>query len=225
MNSKDNSILEPILNLYLKKDYTASIEELLKVKDQIDPGLFHYNLGSLQLKTKSLGEARYNLEMARFEGFESAEVFHNLSMLENTLGIDDLSTSQDYFDQAIVFFKFQPSALYVSCSLLILLIALSAKKFLKASKSTYISLILIACLPVIFKLQLVDRWQIAFAKEKARVFSGPSEVFTDSGELVDGTKLLIGKSSGKWYFVERPRHLSGWINSEELRIIGQKDNL
>jgi hypothetical protein len=223
MNSKDNSILEPIFNLYLKKDYSASIEELIKVKDKLDPGLFYYNLGSLQLKTKHLGEARYNLEMARYEGFESAEVFHNLSLLESTLGIDDLSTSKDYFDQTIVFLKFQPTAMYISISLLLIIAALSAKKFLKASRGIYASLLIISCLPLLIKLEIVDRWKVAFAKEKARVFSGPSEVFTDSGELTDGTKLLIGKSSGKWYFVERPRHLSGWINSEELRIIGEKE--
>ncbi len=223
MNSKDNSILEPILNLYLKKDYQASAQQLQKIKEQLDPGLYYYNLGSLQMKMKAYGDARHSLELARLNGFETAEVFHNLQIVESVLGIDDLSSSSDFFDQAIVFAKNQPFAIYLSLSLAAVVVTLSLKKFTKISKQLTLALLILSALPVLFKSFVVDHWRIAFAREKARVYSGPSEVFTDTGELLDGTALLIGKKSGHWFFIDRPRHLSGWINGGELRFVSNSE--
>ena len=50
--------------LYLSGDLEAAIDLALSQKSQMEPGHFHYNLGSLYLKKGDLGAARLNLEKA-----------------------------------------------------------------------------------------------------------------------------------------------------------------
>ena len=61
------NILITFKDLYLKKDFNACVDLLLKEKESFNPGLFHYNLGTVYLKLEKPAIGRYHLEKARKE--------------------------------------------------------------------------------------------------------------------------------------------------------------
>ena len=85
--------------LYLKKDYKGAANYLLQNKQQLNSGIFHYNLGTVYSKMGDYPAARFHLEKAIKEGYINSSSLNNLTYIKTQLQVDDLSTSSNLPDQ------------------------------------------------------------------------------------------------------------------------------
>ena len=56
------AVFKKFEGLYRKGEYQKAEKLLLTNKEEIPPGIFHYNLGTIHLKIENFSAARFHLE-------------------------------------------------------------------------------------------------------------------------------------------------------------------
>ncbi|RPJ75872.1 MAG: SH3 domain-containing protein [Alphaproteobacteria bacterium] len=205
--------------LYLKKDYKGAVNYLLQNKQRFDSGIFHYNLGTVYSKIGDQPTARFHLEKAIKEGHINSSSLNNLTYVRNQLQVDDLSTSSNFPDQFMNYSLAIPPAVYLSISLLFLLLGISLIKSKKLIKKTSIAIfILLIVLPVSFSNLYLDKINYAVAFKDVPLYEGPSKIFSEKGKVKAGSKIILGEFKEGWFYVKFPISLTGWINKDQLGI-------
>jgi len=110
--------------LYVKNDFKGAANYLIQNKQQLNSGIFHYNLGTVYSKMGDYAAARFHLEKAMKEGFVNSSSMNNLNFVKTQLQVDDLSTSQAFSDQMINTALAVPMSAYLTLSLVLLLAGL-----------------------------------------------------------------------------------------------------
>jgi len=105
--------------LYLKKDYKGAISYLLQNKQQLNSGIFHYNLGTVYSKIGEYPAARFHLEKSIKEGYINSSSLNNLTYVKSQLQVDDISTSTNLPDELMNTALSIPPAAYMSLSLIL----------------------------------------------------------------------------------------------------------
>ncbi|MFZ4712812.1 MAG: tetratricopeptide repeat protein [Bacteriovoracaceae bacterium] len=218
-NSTTNELLKSLETLYTKAKYQEAIDLLLKNKESFDPGLFHYNLGSLYLKNKNLPVARFHLEKAYHLGFQVEEVLNNIKVTEAGLDLSTLESSGNQFTDNFYQALFLPASYMVGYFLMISLIVLWIKKWKKVSWLATSLFFLLLVSPLIVKFSLSQSLNVAVALKASHSKEGPSAIFENNHDIPAGLRLIVTKPKEGWYFIQYPTHLSGWIKSEDLGIM------
>lgn len=211
--------LKSLEQYYQQKQYDKGVEWLLQNKDAYSKGQFHYNLGVFLTKEGNLAAGRYNFEKAIKEGYVNTQVYHNLTIVESQLNVNDISNSKSAFDQSINYaLSISPDA-YLLFSLILVLIVLTLKK-LRLIKEWAIAGVFIALALIPFgasKLYL-DRLDYAINLKEVKIFEGPSKMFPERGSIKPGTKVIIGQKDGEWLFIKSPLLLAGWVNKNDMAL-------
>lgn len=205
--------------LYLKKDYKGAADYLLQNKQQLDSGIFHYNLGTIYSKMGDFPAARFHLEKALKEGHINSSSLNNLTFVKSQLQVDDIATSTNLPDQMMNTALAIPPAAYISMTLIFLLCGISLLKSKKLVRKISIALFaLLIAAPVVFSSFYLDRVNYAIAFKDVPVYEGPSKIFAEKGNIKAGSKIILGEFKEGWFYVKFPISLTGWINKEQLGL-------
>jgi hypothetical protein len=205
--------------LYLKKDFKGAAQYLLDNKQQMDSGIFHYNLGTVYTKMGDLAAARFHLEKALQEGYINSSSLNNLTFIKTKLEVDDLTTSTSFPDQFINIASTVPASAYLSMTLALWLILAIMIRFHKIQKRWLIIVyFFISLSPLMFSNLYVKNINYAIALKDSPLYEGPSKIFNEKGRVKAGSKIVLGELKEGWFYVKFPLSLSGWINKDQLGL-------
>ncbi len=205
--------------LYLKKDFRGAANYLLQNKQQLSSGIFHYNLGTVYSKMGDYPAARFHLEKAIKEGYINSSSLNNLTYVKTQLQVDDLSTSSLLPDQLMDTALAIPASVYLSFSLLLLLLGLVLVKSKKIVKKITMGLCaVLIVLPILFSQLYLEKINYAIAFKDVSLFEGPSKIFSEKGKVRAGSKIILGEFKEGWFYVKFPISLAGWISKDQLGI-------
>ncbi|MBC7428787.1 MAG: tetratricopeptide repeat protein [Bacteriovorax sp.] len=205
--------------LYLKKDYKGAAQYLLKNKQQIDSGIFHYNLGTVYSKMGDHAIARFHLEKAIQEGYINSASLNNLTYVKSQLQVDDLTTSTSFPDELISTATSIPAAGYISMTLVLVVFFVLLIRLKKIEKKwVMIVLMILSLTPFLFSNFYVKNINYAVALQDIPLYEGPSKIFNEKGKVRAGSKIVVGQFKDGWFQVEFPISLSGWINKDQLGL-------
>lgn len=215
--SKAEQILKNAEQFYIKKDYESALSVILESKDKLDPGLFHYNLGSLYLKKGELGPARFHLERAKDSGFSYPMLWKNLKYIQEQPQVLDPVKSKDMQEFFVGKTMDVPLSFVGIFSLLIAVIVLFSfrKKWIER-KLVVVLFLVIAIAPVGISYSIKKGFNYAIALKPLRVYEGPSKIYPDYGEISAGSRVIINNFQDDWYFILSPRSQSGWVEKTNL---------
>jgi hypothetical protein len=217
--SNIDQILKSLQQHYLSKDYEAASKHLIKHKNSMDPGLFHYNLGTVHTKSGSLAAGRYHLEKAVKNNFVNTKVLNNINFVEKTLSVVDLSSSKNISDQTMNFSLRYSAEAYFGLTLMCLLaILLCFKKKIIQNVLIAGTLVFLAMIPIGIQQLYLKNINYAILLQDTEVREGPSSVFISKTSLQAGSKVIVGEFESGWVYIKYPIELSGWLKRSALGL-------
>lgn len=228
MNDLDNNFMQDSNTEELLKsleaqvqsgEFSAATELLLQNRESLSPYLFHYNLGTVHVKSKHYAIGRFHLEKALRESPFSAEARNNLDFVKTKIEASEPSSDPYSFSHLVETAHLVPMEFYlVYLSILFLFLARSLSR--RGFKKWVMPIIFffILNLPVIFYFFCARNLDPAIALKEAIVREGASEVYEKSFSVKEGSKLFIGKRDGKWLYIEYPKNIAGWVSTDDVAI-------
>jgi hypothetical protein len=210
-----DNINQTLKNHYLKQEYAQAAEFLLANQSKLEPGIFHYQLGTVLYKLNDLPKARFHFEQARLLGMSGSEIQNNLNVVKHQLNVVGQEQIES-MSSAIPYNLYHWSNYsYFSFVLLFILLA-GILKYYKKSKYLVITTLLLSLLPAGFWMIKTRQVLLAITKQETAVHEGPSAAFSSVRKLAAGTKIVATKRDGEWYLVDYPENFVGWIKLENL---------
>lgn len=205
--------------LYVKKDYKGAANYLLRNKQSLNSGIFHYNLGTVYSKMGDYPAARFHFEKAIKEGYINSSSLNNLAYVKTQLQVDDLTTSSMLTDEAMNAALAIPSSAYLSLTLVLLLSGMLLVKAQKIkNKITMVLGFLIVLTPILFSQLYLEKVNYAVAFKDIPLYEGPSKIFSEKGKVRAGSKIILGEFKDGWFYVNFPISLAGWINKDQIGL-------
>jgi hypothetical protein len=218
-NTSINEILKTLREHYLSKDYGAATKHLIKHKMDLDPGLFHYNLGTVHSKSGNLAAGRYHLEKALKHNFINTKILNNIDFVEKNLNISDLSNSKKLSDRTIDFSLRYSAEAYFGMSMIFLLAVIFCIKKKIIQKTLFAVLFaLLALIPITMQQIYLKKINYAILLKDSDVREGPSAVFTSKTSIQAGSKVVVGEFESGWVYIKYPIELSGWLKRSTLGL-------
>lgn len=219
-NTNINEISKSLETLYLDGKFDKAVDLLLESKNQLSAVDFHYNLGTVYAKMGDLGPGRYHLELALKKGYVGSDLLNNLTVIKSKLQGVDLSMSRDLGDQIISFLSSVPIMPVVSIVLVLMIASILLFKFKKV-KSIYglVLLVITSLLPLAIHQGVLANKTFAVNIKEMKIYEGPSSVYDVRATLPGGSKFILGKSDGDWFFIDHPVDLAGWVKKEDIGIL------
>lgn len=215
--SKAEQILKNAEQFYIKKDYEAALGVILEAKDTLDPGLFHFNLGSLYLKKGELGPARFHLEKAKDSGFSYPMLWKNLKYIQTQPQVLDPVKSKNIQEYVVGKTMDVPLSFVGIFSLLaVIIILFSLQRKWIERKFIAVILLLLSIAPLGISYSIKKGYNYAIALKPLRVYEGPSKIYPDYGEISAGSRVIINNFQDDWYYILSPRSQSGWVEKTDL---------
>lgn len=218
LNTVSTEVLNQLKSLYGKNQYSEGLELLKSNKESFEPGLYHYNVGTVNAKLKNYSQARFHLELARTKNFNPSLVDNNLKFLKNELGLTRLETPQNFFEYVQdLSTQLSRDAVIIFGLIFIILSILTLRK----SKSLVLSLvlILISIIPLSMKYYSSNVLVSGIIKNNVVLQSGPSELFEPAGEAPAGLKIYIKEFRKEWLFIKYPEGFQGWISKKSVNLL------
>lgn len=218
-NTNINGILKTLREHYLSKDYAAATKHLIKHKTDLDPGLFHYNLGTVHSKSGNLAAGRYHLEKALKHNFINTKILNNINFVEKNLNVSDLSNSKNISDRTIDMSLRYSAEAYFGISLICLLaVMICFKKKILQNVILACCLAFLALAPIGIQQLYLKKINYAILLEDTDVREGPSAVFTSKTSLQAGSKVVVGEFESGWVYIKYPIELAGWLKRSALGL-------
>lgn len=216
-NHSTQDILKAAQEYYLKGEFQNSLKIIRENKDKLDPGLFHYDLGSIYLKMNDFGPARYHLEKAKKDGFNYPMVWNNLNYVKLQPGVTDPVQSRDWKDYATANAMDIPFSFYIAFLMagLCLFLLLLKKKWIE-NKLLILMYLALFITPLIFRYSYEREHTYAIAMKDARVHEGPSKIYPDYGKVSAGSRVVVGRFYDDWYYIVSPSDRAGWVQKSDL---------
>ncbi len=203
--------------LYLKGDYQEAQKVLLANKDQFEPGVFHYNLGTTLMKMGNFAAGRYHLEKALKNGYVDTKVLHNLSVAKGHLGVSDIESSKKPLDMLLSISLDIPFSLYLSLTLFFALFVILLYKLKKIVKSyVLVGALILSLLPVLYSLFFIGQYNYAVALSDTPLREGPSQIYGEISKVKAGSKFIVGEMQDGWYYIQSPNFLAGWVKKDDI---------
>ncbi len=219
-NTNINEISKSLETLYLDGKFDKAVDLLLESKNQLSTVDFHYNLGAVYTKMGDLGPGRYHFELAMKKGYIGSDLLNNLAVIKSKLQGVDLSLSRDIGDQVVNFLSMVPIS-YVICITLVLLITslLTFKFNYIKSKILLFSVLLLSFFPIALQQGVLYGKTFAVNLKNMKIYEGPSSVYDVRATLPGGSKFVLGKTDGEWFYIDHPIELAGWVKKEDIGIL------
>lgn len=211
--------LKTFEDFYLKKDFPNALLTLEKNQDQIEQGLWHYNMGTVLGEMNNWPMARFHFILAEASGLHSKELSQNQQLAEEKLEVSRLEKPLDSSDYLIKASMVLSEGPLITLSLVFLVIGLWLLKKVPSIKRAAVFL-----LAVLSPLALdfwIDSWPRKIVTNVVPIYEGPSALFGVKGELPSGV-LLLTNTKGEWEKVIYPSRFEGWIKTEGLKRLELK---
>ena len=206
-------------NLYLKQDYATVQKKLLENKDTFDPGVFHYNLGTLFGKQGNFPAARYNLEKSLKLGFFDSRLKENLQTIKIHLANRDLDNSDHWKDQLLNWGAGFPESVFFTWSLLWCLGILLLIRFKKMIRKVTITIsFLLSILPISLSKFYFNDINYAINLQNTPLREGPSSIYPEMMMIEAGSKFIVREGNDGWFYIKSPSFLTGWVRGDHLAI-------
>jgi hypothetical protein len=202
--------------LFNEQKYDAAFTSLEKLRESLEPSVFHYNMSLVTRKLGNLVDARLHVEKAIDFGLSTPETTQILDELKNELNLTTLEEKTSLNDYIYHNSLILNQEYLLAISLLILLsVVLIFKRF---NKNLLIGL-------VVFIISISSGVMfVTFNKEKiimiedSKVFIGPSKILEVVGVIPKGLKLIVQEdNNSKWIKVVAPYKLQGWIEKKGFK--------
>jgi hypothetical protein len=212
-----NNSLKKLEELYLNKEFAGLRDELMKIKKDISPGLFHYNLGTAFAKDGMFAAARYNFEKAKKEGLNNLALSKNLELtVEQIDGRPELSFSEDLFDFSVG----ASSSLFLTMTLVLVLFSVLLKKFKVISRVVFVVLLIVSSSPYLIKTKyLNEKFHVGVNLKDLKIYEGPSAIYDILKVVPPGQKVIVGKKFEDWIMIESPMEHAGWVKRNDLGLL------
>ena len=208
-------ILKDFENNIEKENYNDALMLLIQNKDNFDPAVYEYNLGTIWARKDKFVESRIHFEKAIKLGLINKEVVKNLNMVKDQLGVGYLeqtnSFEEDFFNASLNIDVYTPVLI---SSLLLILFMMWIKNFLNIF-SIIISVFL-SLSPIFGYFYINEHYSINIIREDTIVREGPSKIFSETQVLPAGMKFISKKTGNNWYNVIVPKSHRGWITNPEM---------
>ena len=207
-------VLKTVQNYYAQKDYQSALDTLVKHQNQISPGVWHYNLGTIYGKLENWPMARYHFLMANSEGFTSKEAVSNIELVEAKLDLQKIENPINFSDYFIKYAEVATNGIFTTIALLLIIggiVTLWKKTTVK------VTLVFLMLAFITFGL---NWWTLSLDRhivvKPSNIYEGPSVIFPSSGDLPEGL-VIVTKSSGEWLKIIYPARFTGWIKNSGLK--------
>ena len=206
-------LLGKLESLYTKEEYSQARELLLKNKNLFSPGHFHYNIGTLYAKEGHLSAGRFHLEKALGKNYANKMVLNNLAVIKEQLSVGEEAS---FLNQSLLI----PPALFTSATLVMVLVLLVAIKRKIISSSVWgLLFAILALAPWSFQKFYLSGVTSAIVLKDAPLHEGPSKIYSRSGEIPAGSKVILGQLYNGHYLVISPPNYSGHIHRDFLGLL------
>jgi hypothetical protein len=213
------NVLKTFEDFYLKKDYPSALKVLEKSEKEIDPALWHYNMGTTLGELNNWPMARFHFILADKAGFTSKELEQNIKVVEKKLDVARLEkplTTSDFLIKSGLVAAEGP---LISLSLIIIILSIwKMKKNLNVK--TVLASIMIMTIPLLLSAW-INSWEQKMCPVSTPIYEGPSALFHIKGELPAGIVVLTNKKDD-WEKIIFPSRYSGWIKTGELKLLETK---
>ena len=205
--------------LYQSGSYKEAVDLVLKNKGSYTPAIFHEHLGTLYLKNKDFGVARFHLEKAVKKGLVNTNVRHNLKTVKKQITTPDMDANHGFWQNFVSTGLSLPSGSFFVLSLLIIFTSLLLKR-VKLIKNNYLAFtfVLLGLLPIGFQKLYLDKISYGVTLTQTPLIEGPSKIYSEITELEPGVKFIIGRQKEGWYLIKFPDNLVGWVEKKNIGI-------
>ncbi len=211
--------LKTFEDLYLKKDYPNALLTLEKNQNEIEPGLWHYNMGTVLGEMKNWPMARFHFILAQNSGYQSPQLLQNQQLTEIALDVERLEKPLGAPDYLIKSALIMSDGILVSLSLVILVVGLWILKKKSSLKRAVVFLLIIAS-PLVADFW-IHSWPRYIVTNAKTIYEGPSVLFGTRGELPAGIMVLTN-TKGEWEEIVYPSRFSGWVKKDGLKRLEHK---
>lgn len=202
--------LKTFQDYFLKKDYPNALLTLQKNQQSIDPGIWHYNMGTVAGEMNNWPLARYHFLLASKHGLESSELKRNEQLALEKLDVVKLEKPLNSSDYLIKAGLFAGEGFLITIALLFLLIGLwSLRKSLTWVRTALV--VVGTALPILLHVW-INSWDAKIVMIAKPLHDGPSALFGINGEVPAGV-LILANVKGEWEQVVFPSRFSGWIKA------------
>lgn len=215
-------MLKTFQDFYVQKDYANALLTLEKNRDEMSPGLWHYNVGTVKASEGRFAEARLHFLKARELGFSDSANETNLRLTEEKLEVTRLEKPLSVTDYLIKGALWAREGAFTTLSLIVLVIALWNLRKRKSFQMAAVYAVLMA-IPLLLNFW-VNSWSRLIVIEPQLVQEGPSVIFGGRNELPSGV-MLVTRHKGDWLEIIYPSRFSGWIKSAGLKAMENEHEL
>ncbi|WP_158974781.1 SH3 domain-containing protein [Cellulophaga sp. L1A9] len=194
----------------------------------------YFNLGNVYYKENKIAPSIYYYEKALLLKPNDSDIKNNLAYAQN-MTLDAITPAhlkpvlKKYIKNTTSFFSFEQWA-YVSVLLMILFVLTYLAYYFTASATlkriSFISSLVFLCIAIAaiafayikygeFK---DDKPAIVFEKESS-IQAEPNSRSAETFKLHEGTKVMVLESLNDWYKIKIADGKTGWIASEEIKLL------
>lgn len=206
--------LKTFQDYYLKKDYPNALLTLQKNQQSIDPGLWHYNMGTVAGEMSNWPLARYHFVLAKKNGFEGADLERNQQFVMEKLEVGPLEKPLNTSDYLIKAGLFAGEGWLITLSLFILVIGLLSLR--KSLSWIRVTLIIVAIAVPMTLHFWINSWEAKIVMTPQPLREGPSALFGVNSEVPAGV-LVLTNVKEDWEEIVFPSRFSGWIKSTGIK--------
>lgn len=208
-------VLKTVQALYDQKDYRGAIHLLEEKSSYVSPGLWHYNMGTLNAKIDDLPFARFHFLMAEKYGYSSTELNSNKKLVEVKLETEKYEkpiATRDYLIKGSL--EASDGGIFTMLSFLLIIVSI-----IFAIKKTALKYVMITLMASFVFLGLnfwVQSWDEFVVINSSTIYDGPSTIFETQNEIPAGV-MLVASREGKWLKIFYPSRFIGWVDEVNLK--------
>lgn len=207
-------ILKTVEALHRQNDFAGAKKLLEGHQSDLDPGVWHFNLGVLNAKLDQWALARFHFLKAEEQGFSEPDLLNNQKIVEEKLEIQKLEKPISTADYLVKGALIGSQGIFLSISLVLLIMGIIAL-WKKAGSKIFAVFISLAILITGLNFWILS-WDKYVVINPAPVFEGPSVIFQNRGEIPPGVMIIVEKQGG-WERIIFPSRFEGWIKAVELK--------
>jgi len=205
---------------YIEGSYSEVITSLLSHSQDIQSGLYHYNLGTLYAKMGKMGIARFHFERALGQGNVSAMVMNNLSAVKESLTQSALQKPEGLSYQTLFSIGEMPDQIFLTFGLIVAIISIFVCRFRILKYWKHLLVVgLLGFIPYVTISLVKEDVNFAICLERSNILEGPSEIYKVNDELPEGIKVLLGDTKGDFIFIKAPEKYTGWVKRIDIGIL------
>lgn len=207
-------ILKTVEALHRQNDFAGAKKLLEEHQSDLDPGVWHFNLGVLNAKLDQWALARFHFLKADERGFSEPDLVSNQKIVEEKLDLQKLEkpiSTGDYLTKAALIGS---QGIFLSISFVFLIMGI-VSLWKKAGSKIFAVFISLAILITGLNFWILS-WNKYVVINPAPVFDGPSVIFQNRGEIPPGVMIIV-KRQGDWEKIIFPSRFEGWIKAVDLK--------